>query len=556
MSTVPTRKAHLLVLFVGLLVGIVGTVAVMSRSHPGAQVQAEAHPQAPHAASEDTKIVLSAEAKESAGIRVEPARMLPMGESLTVPGIVDVSPNREAKITPPVSGKIARLLVKLGDTVRPGQPLLTLNSFDVAQAEAAVKQASAGIDQAEAALKTSGAEVAQAQAGIAEAEAELEQARTKQRSAETALGRQKELAAAGAFSQAPLQAAQSEMSEAQSELLKAQTDLQAHTVVLQRSERLFKEELISRADWEQAQLEQQQDKTQVARATSRVDIARQALNRERKVSQGDLLSKQAVQTSEAEVRVAEGEVQKAQQGVFRARQDLHKAQTGEEAARTFLRGATATHAAARANFTALAGSGRGEGSGLLTLYAPMGGTVSELHATLGEAVERSTLLCTVENIHTVVVNASVSEKDVARIRMGQACEVTVPAYPGQPFPGVVQTIASHVDEKTRALSARCLVQNTGGRLKPEMFAKVALGVGTLRKALSVPVSALDEDGDAHYLYVEEEGGYERRRVEVGRKTDTRAEILSGVKPDEKVVTAGIFVLKSESKKGQLKGDSD
>ena len=64
----------------------------------------------------------------------------------------------------------------------------------------------------------------------------------------------------------------------------------------------------------------------------------------------------------------------------------------------------------------------------------------------------------------------------------------------------------------------------------------------------------DQDGEERFLYVEREGGYEKRKVQVGRTTETRAEITQGLKPGERVVTEGVFVLKSESKKSELKGD--
>ena len=176
-------------------------------------------------------------------------------------------------------------------------------------------------------------------------------------------------------------------------------------------------------------------------------------------------------------------------------------------------------------------------------------------ATTGEAVERTASLLVIENLNTVTVNASVPEQQVARIRIGQHVTVTVASYPKLRFPGTVQSIAGRVDEKTRALPVRCLVENRQSLLRPEMFAKVTLGVGVRSTALLVPSLALDEDGTDRFVYVEEGSGkYERRKVQVGRITDTMAEITGGLKPGERIVANGVFILKSESKKSELKGD--
>jgi cobalt-zinc-cadmium efflux system membrane fusion protein len=560
MSDPKRRNTGLMLLFAGVLLGAAGTVVMMSRVRPAvsAIASAEEHGhegKAGHAQGEEHgPIRLSAEAARVAGIRVETVRLVPMGEILTVPGTVEVSPGREAKITPPAPGKIVRLLAKPGDTVRAGQPLAILDSFEVAEAHAKVREAGSGVQQAQAALQTARAEVEQARASVKLAEADAAQARARQQSAETALGRQKDLAAAGAFSQAPLQTAQSELAEAQSALLKAQTDLHAHAVALQRAERLFKEELISRSELEQAQAEHRKDQAEIERAQARVNQAKQTLDREQKVFRGDLLTRQAVQTAEADVRAAQGDVQKALQGVARARQDVRRAQKGEQAARTALRGAQAALDAARSTLSALAGTGH-RGS-LLTLYAPLGGTVTERHATPGEAVERTAVLFVVENLNTVMVRADVPEKDVARVRVGLSVEVSVSAYPRERFSGVAQSLGGRVDEKTRALPVRCLVENRGGRLRPEMFARVRLAVGARTNAPAVPLSALDEHGEERHVFVEENGGFERRKVHVGRRTETMVEILSGLRPGERVAVEGVFVLESESKKEELKGHED
>jgi len=549
------NKSNLPLVLGSLLVGIVGTAIVMPhlRPAPVAAPQTETKPEENPAATGPIK--LSEAAAKTAGLRIETVHIAPMREGLTVPGTVELSPNRGAKVTPPAPGKVVRLLVNPGDSVRSGQALAVLDSYEVAQAHAAVRQAEANIEQARAGVQTAQAETAQTRASVQQAQGDIEQAQSKQASAETALQRQRDLAKAGAFSQAPLQAAQSELSAAQSELLQAQTDLQAHTVVLQRAERLYKEELISRAELEQAQAEQNKDKTLVDRAQSRTAIAKQALEREQKISSGDLLNKQAVQTAEAEVRAAQGEVQRARQGLHRAQQDVRRAQKGEQAAQTMLHGAEDSMKAARANLFALEGPGHVEGgSGLISVSAPISGTVTERTATVGEAVERTAALMVIENLNTVTVEAYVAEKDLARIRPGQNVQLTVPAYPNDTFSGVVQSIAGRVDEKTRALAVQCLVENRAGRLKPEMFARVTLGVGVQKNALSVPVSALEEEGTDRFVYVETGEGYTRRKVQIGHVTETTAEITEGLRSGEKVVVEGVFVLKSERQKDSLKGD--
>ncbi len=366
-------------------------------------------------ASESGVIKFDAEAAEAAGIRVEPVRLALSRDVLTVPGTVEVSPNRGAKVTPPAPGRVVQFLATIGDTVRAGQPLAIIDSAEVAAGVAAVREAQSGVQQASAQVQT-------AQAGAA-------RARTRQSSAESALARQRELSRTGAFSQPSLQAAQNELTDAEAERDQALTALQAAITVASRTERLFKEELVARTELEQAQTARRQEETRVARAEKRVATARQAQQREERVFRGGLLSKQVVQTADAEVRAARAEVRQSEQEVA--------------AARTALQGARTRLSAAQESLRALQGgvqTNKGASSSRITLRAPIGGVITARSVTLGEAVERGAEVFVIENLGAVIVEAGVPEAEVARIRVGRPVEVTVASYPGTRFSGVVETI--------------------------------------------------------------------------------------------------------------------
>jgi cobalt-zinc-cadmium efflux system membrane fusion protein len=480
------------------------------------------------AASEPIR--LDADAEKTAGVKTIPARHAAIGEEMTVPGTVEVSPDRTARVTPPVAGTIIALLAAPGDRVRAGQSLALLNSPEVAQAHAAISQAEATASQARA----------QAQS----AAAGVQQAETKRESARTTLQRQRDLAATGAFSQPTLQVAQNEVNAAQSERAQAQTDLRARGVVVQRNERLFKEQLVAKAELEESQVAERQARTRAEEAEQRLAIARQALEREQMVFRGGLLSRQAVQTAEADLRATEG--------------DVRQARKQEQAAQTALEGARSALGAARVSLRALEGTGHAPGgAGRIALCSPFDGVIARRDATTGEAVERSSNLFTVQNLETVSVEAYVPEANVARIRVGAPVTVTVAAYPNARFAGIVQSVGGQVDEKTRALPIRCRVQNRGGALRPEMFARVSLTTGTSSRALVVPDAAVDEDGEKRFVYVRAgPGAYKKQEVAIGRSEDGLVEIRDGLTVGEAVVTDGMFVLKSESKKNELKGDED
>ncbi len=115
-----------------------------------------------------------------------------------------------------------------------------------------------------------------------------------------------------------------------------------------------------------------------------------------------------------------------------------------------------------------------------------------------------------------------------------------------------------VDEKTRTLVVRCEIANPQRKLKPEMFVTVAFTTSRVASALVVPDEAVQTEAGKAFVFVaatslKGEGRFERREVSVGKETDGFYEVLSGLKAGEKVVTEGAFLVKSESKKGELGG---
>lgn len=524
-----TRVKLLAALVAAFLLGVVGTATITSRRAPAPiapQKPSEEKPADANAAK-PTLITFSPAAQSTAGIKIETVRLALSGETLSVPGTVEANPNQGAKLTPPAGGKIVQLFAAPGDRVRAGQTLAILDSVDVAAAHAAVRQAQAEARAAAASLNT--------------AQARLAQAQSRQSSALATRQRQRQLAQAGAFSQGPLAAAQSEQAQAQTELTQAQTDAQTRSSAAARAARLFANELVSRAELEQAQADLRQSQARTAQAQARLRLAAQALTRERRIFGDDLLNQQAIQTADADVRAARTEVATTTREVQAARTTVHNAQ--------------AAIATAQANLHTLEGNGHLEGgAGRLRMTAPLSGVVTERAATIGEAVERATTLFVIQDLRTVLVQANVPEAQVARVKPGQPARITIAAYPDAHFVGVVQSLGGQVDEKTRTLGVRVRVDNPHGRLKPEMFARVALGTGQPTRSVSVPSSAVDEDGADHFIYVAKNGGFEKRAVTIGRTSETATVIQSGLQPGERIVTEGVFVLKSESKKDELKGD--
>jgi len=184
------------------------------------------------------------------------------------------------------------------------------------------------------------------------------------------------------------------------------------------------------------------------------------------------------------------------------------------------------------------------------LNSPIDGIVVERNATIGATVGPDASVFKIIDISRVWIDANVFEKDLPRVRNGQPVKVTVTAFPGTTFSGKVILINSVVDPDSRTVKVRTEVSNPDGRLKPDMFANVEIITDVNSAGVSIPQSAVLEDGGKTIVFVPEGTGYKQRQVQLGIKTGDRVEIIDGLTSGDKVVVKGNYLLLQQSKPDQ------
>ena len=185
-----------------------------------------------------------------------------------------------------------------------------------------------------------------------------------------------------------------------------------------------------------------------------------------------------------------------------------------------------------------------------SLTSPIEGIVVERNATVGATVGADMNLFKIVNLSSVWIDANVFEKDLERVKRGQQVKVSVAAFPGSTFVGNVILISSVLDPETRSVKVRTEVPNRDGRLKPDMFANVEIITELHRTAVSIPQSALLDDGGKSVVFVAAGGGYEKRGVTPGVQSNDRVEIVDGLKAGDKVVVKGNYLLLQQGRPEQ------
>jgi membrane fusion protein, heavy metal efflux system len=186
------------------------------------------------------------------------------------------------------------------------------------------------------------------------------------------------------------------------------------------------------------------------------------------------------------------------------------------------------------------------------IRSPLEGTVIQRNVTTGEVIDSKTVLFVITDLRRLWVLADVHEKDIPKVQLGQLVEIEVTPYPDEKFRGVIVHIGEVIEPATRTVKVRSEVPNPDGRLKPEMFATIAIETTAEERVLTIPSSAVQKDKGRDLVFVQTAPDrFEAREVTVGSAVQDRVPVLKGLREGERIVTKGAFALKSELNKGEM-----
>lgn len=179
----------------------------------------------------------------------------------------------------------------------------------------------------------------------------------------------------------------------------------------------------------------------------------------------------------------------------------------------------------------------------IDIYAPASGVITDQQVTVGSGVQALTAPnpFTISDLSSVWVICDVYENDLALVRVGEAAEVRLNAYPGRVFPARVSNIGPVLDPNLRTAKVRLELTNPG-IMRIGMFASVAFHGSTRGVHSAVPATAVLHLHDRDWVYVPAENG-QFRRVEVtaGAMVAGKMQEVSGLTPGQQVVTNALVL---------------
>lgn len=281
----------------------------------------------------------------------------------------------------------------------------------------------------------------------------------------------------------------------------------------------------------QLQSQQADFRAKANQARTQLAQANRELRRSENLVEVGAVPKKRLEEAQTAVKVAEQEISSAEQQVKLLENQIKQANAGQ----TIFRAPTVR----QPNKT-------------FPLTAPVTGIINEIKATSGQQVETGTEILSLANLSTVLLEAQVFEKDLPVVRESTRASFTASALSNEVYnigtadgDGRLVSIGQTVNEQTRTVPVIYEVKNPLNRLRDGMFVEITVDTSGNQTVLAVPKKAVVTEQGQSFVFVFDGGEtFEKRPVALGVEGADFYEIKSGLKEGERVVTEGIYQLRS------------
>jgi membrane fusion protein (multidrug efflux system) len=262
------------------------------------------------------------------------------------------------------------------------------------------------------------------------------------------------------------------------------------------------------------------------------------------VARGDLLVKLDTSTEEAQLKAVKAQLELARINLKRA-EALWAEKTLPEAELDAARAAVAQF---QANAEAIQATIEKK-----TIRAPFDGQLGLRQVQLGQYLEAGRPIVSLQSLAPVYAEFSLPQQELSKLATGMPVRLVSDAYPGRQFEGVLSAINPDLDPATRSVALQATFANPDRLLRPGMFARAEVLLSEHQEVLVIPATAVLSAPYGDSVYVIEPapatnaaGGLVVRQqfIRTGASRGDYVAVLSGLKPGERVASAGVFKLRN------------
>jgi len=185
---------------------------------------------------------------------------------------------------------------------------------------------------------------------------------------------------------------------------------------------------------------------------------------------------------------------------------------------------------------------------IFTIKAPGSGYIVErkINPNVQIRPDNGDAIFTISDLTDVWVLMNIYESDIASVKVGQEVDIQTVAYPDKIFRGKISNIGQVLNNDSRVLKARVVLQNPGGLLKPDMFCTIKLRIQRQDKMLAVNPKGVIFNNE-HYFVIRQssDGKYSIVPIEVLKTTSNYNYVRGALQPGDNIVTEGSLLLFNE-----------
>jgi multidrug efflux pump subunit AcrA (membrane-fusion protein) len=264
-------------------------------------------------------------------------------------------------------------------------------------------------------------------------------------------------------------------------------------------------------------------------ADAELSLATADAERQMKLLAQELVSKEEADKAQRNLTVAAGKVTAAKSRVELSKHRYLPEELALAAAKVKLAEAGVMEAQASLSYT--------------TLVAPINGVIAQVTTQEGETVAagmNSPTFVTIIDLGKLEVAAYVDEVDIGRVIIGQGATFTVDSFPDVDFTGKVTAVYPRAVVQSNVVNyiTTLSIDNSEGRLKPDMTATINIVLEEKKGVLAVPEKALRSEGGKRVVRIVSGKDSISRAVRVGRRGGGFIEILEGLKEGDVVLVNG------------------
>jgi cobalt-zinc-cadmium efflux system membrane fusion protein len=212
--------------------------------------------------------------------------------------------------------------------------------------------------------------------------------------------------------------------------------------------------------------------------------------------------------------------------------------------------AEARAAAARAALGVVGSDGAA--AGRFPAVSPIRGQVTRREAAPGRVVAAGDVLFEVVDTSVMWAEIDVPEARAAGVAAGRRAVLRLRGAEGPELEGAIAWVAPEIDPHSRSVRSRVILANPDGRLRANQYAEARIEGAPRGESTLVPASAVQRVGPVAFVFVRlAEDRYEVRRVRLGPRDGERLAVGGALREGDEVVTAGSFLLKTETLRGSI-----